>query len=90
MNWWRWIVLLGAGSLLWFAGQSLPLRGDPESPAARHVSPRYIEQGLNETGTVNMVTTIIADYRSFDTLGEVLVIFTAGIACFFIMMRRED
>lgn len=89
MNGFRWILLAAVAYLLAYGGMSLPLRGDGTSPAAQHVSPRYIEQGLEETETPNIVTAVIADYRSFDTLGETLVIFTAGLACFFMMKKEE-
>lgn len=83
------LLLTAVGVLLLYGGLSLPPRGDIDSPASSHVSPRYIERGLEETGTENIVTAVLADYRSFDTLGETLVIFTAGIACFFTMTRRK-
>ena len=59
--------------------------GDPDAPAARNVSPRYIEAGPEETGAPNMVTGVLADYRGYDTLGETVVIFTAGLACLLIL-----
>lgn len=59
---------------------SLPEVGDPQSPASTHISPRYIERGYEETGSKNFVTAVLADYRAFDTLGEAIVIFTAGVA----------
>jgi multicomponent Na+:H+ antiporter subunit B len=73
------LALAGAGLLR--ATAALPAVGDPGAPAARHVSPRYIEAGPAETGALNLVTGVLADYRSYDTLGETLVIFTAGLAC---------
>ena len=82
-------LLLAVGLLLFYGGLSLPPRGDSLAPSATHVSPRFIEKGLEETGTPNIVSAVLADYRSFDTLGETLVIFTAGIACFFIMTRKK-
>lgn len=82
-------LLVAVGLLLLYGGLSLPLRGDARAPASTHVSPRFIEQGLEETGTPNIVSAVLADYRSFDTLGETLVIFTAGMACFFIMARKR-
>jgi len=85
------LLLLGAvGAGLLYGGLSLPLLGDVNAPASQHVSPRYIERGLEETGTPNLVTAVLADYRSFDTLGETLVIFTAGLACVFVMARRKE
>lgn len=67
--------------------------GDPGAPPAVRVSPRYIEDGLRETAVPNIVTAVLADYRSFDTLGEVAVIFTAAVAVALILAaggRRES
>ncbi len=63
----------------------LPRVGDPSAPASTHLSPRFIEQGLEETGAANMVTAVLADYRGYDTLGEVAVIFAAGLGAFVIL-----
>ncbi len=57
------------GLLLIFGSLDIPDTGDPASPPSLHVSPRYIEQGFEETAVPNMVTAVLADYRSFDTLG---------------------
>ena len=53
--------------------------GDPNSPVNQHVAPRYIEESGTEVGVPNIVTSVLASYRGYDTLGEVTVIFTAGI-----------
>jgi multicomponent Na+:H+ antiporter subunit B len=74
-----------AAGVLFKASSALPPFGDPGSPAATHVSPRYIEQGAAETGATNLVTGVLADYRGYDTLGETTVIFTAGLACLLIV-----
>ena len=50
---------------------------------------RYVEEGHHETEVPNMVTYILADYRSYDTLGETTVIFTAGVAVMLLLRRRE-
>ncbi len=89
----RGLLLAGTGACLIYGGLSLPLRGGNQTPSAQHVSPRYITQAVSETKTPNMVTAVLADYRSFDTLGETLVIFTAGLACLFMIglpARRRD
>ena len=49
---------------------------------------RWIEKGFEETGVPNMVTYGLADYRSYDTLGETIVIFTAGISVILLLRRR--
>ena len=80
------------GLLLVLGSLDMPATGDPESPAASHVSPRYIENGFEETAVPNMVTAVLADYRSFDTLGEVIVIFAGAMAVLLILRgtREED
>ncbi|HVR28193.1 MAG TPA: DUF4040 domain-containing protein [Thermoanaerobaculia bacterium] len=79
---------LAAASLL-RSVDHLPPVGDPTSPASRHVSPRYQEDGREETGAPNLVTAVLADYRSHDTLGETVVIFTAGLACLLVLAEGE-
>ena len=37
----------------------------------------YIEKGVSETGAVNLVSSILADYRVYDTLGETIILFIA-------------
>jgi multicomponent Na+:H+ antiporter subunit B len=80
------------GLLLVLGSLNMPDTGDPGSPPATHVSPRYIESGLEETAVPNMVTAVLADYRSFDTLGEVTVIFAGAMAVLLILRstREED
>jgi multicomponent Na+:H+ antiporter subunit B len=39
----------------------------------------YIDEGIEETGAVNIVTSVVVSYRGFDTLGEVTVLFIAAI-----------
>ena len=48
-------------------------------PIHQHVAPRYINDSPHETGIPNIVTSVLASYRAYDTLGEVAVIFTAGV-----------
>lgn len=80
-----WFVWLIAAGILLYADTQLPRVGALDSPASTHVSPRYIERSHEETGAPNFVTAVLADYRSYDTLGEATVIFTAGLACLLIL-----
>jgi multicomponent Na+:H+ antiporter subunit B len=84
------VVLITAGALSW-AAMVLPPFGAPDAPMHVHVAPRYLQEGVKETGVPNIVTAVLADYRSFDTLGEVTVIFTAGIGALLLLsgMRRR-
>ncbi len=66
----------------------LPEFGNPNNPVNNEVSRRYIEQGMKETGAVNMVTGMILDYRAFDTFGESAVLFMAS-TCVFMLMKHE-
>lgn len=66
----------------------LPSIGDAQNPASNEVVERYIENGLQETGAVNIVTGMILDYRAFDTFGESNVLFIA--ACCVLILLRID
>lgn len=79
------------GLVLAWGVQDLPAFGDPKAPAVQHVAPRYIEDSPREIGIPNMVTSVLASYRGFDTLGEVTVVFTAGLGVLLLLggRRRE-
>ncbi len=79
------LAVLFMGSMLFYTAPSLPPVGDPESPASLHVSPYYIENSLSDMETPNLVTTVVTDYRGYDTMGETVVIMTAGLACLLIL-----
>jgi len=83
------IAVIITGALLIYATVDMPNWGDPNSPANIHVSPRYIEKTIEETATPNAVTSVVADYRGYDTLGETTVIFTSGIICILLLRRRK-
>ncbi|MBQ36618.1 MAG: cation:proton antiporter [Gemmatimonadaceae bacterium] len=73
------VVVLVTGAMLIFATLDMPHYGDPEAPIHQHVAPRYIQDSRREVGVPNIVTSVLASYRGFDTLGETTVIFAAGI-----------
>lgn len=79
-------VLATAG--LVYATQGLPAVGDPQSPVHQHpITETYLEESQHEIGIPNTVTAVLASYRGYDTLGEVVVIFTAGIGVLMLMLR---
>jgi multicomponent Na+:H+ antiporter subunit B len=83
------IVAIVIGATLIYGTLDMPKWGDPHSPASSHVSPYYLRHSLEHTATPNVVTSVLADYRSYDTLGETTVIFTAGMACILLLRRAR-
>lgn len=75
-------------TMLLSAVSYLPTFGNSENPVNNEVAARYIENGLQETGAVNIVTGMILDYRAFDTLGESHVLFIA--TCTVLILLRLD
>jgi multicomponent Na+:H+ antiporter subunit B len=73
------LASLATGAVVVWGALALPPFGAADSPIHRHVVPRYVERSLEETNVPNLVSSILADYRGYDTLGETTVIFAAGI-----------
>jgi len=73
------LIVVATGLALLYGTLDMPRYADPNAPPHTHVAPRYIERGQAETGAPNLVTAVLASYRGYDTLGEVVVIFTAGV-----------
>ena len=67
---------------------ALPTIGDVNTAPNQHITPTYIEHGQHDTGSPNLVTAVLADYRGFDTLGETSVMFVAGITT--VLILREN
>jgi len=83
------ISVIITGALLIYAERDFPLWGDPGSRPSTYLSPHYIQKSMEETAVPNVVTSVLADYRGFDTMFETAVIFTAGIAILSILRRRR-
>jgi multicomponent Na+:H+ antiporter subunit B len=85
------LVVIVTGAALIYATSDMPAFGDPNAPSHRYVAPTYIDGSENDIGVPNIVTSVLASYRGYDTLGEVAVIFTAGVGVMFLLgLRRED
>jgi multicomponent Na+:H+ antiporter subunit B len=78
---------VGAGAVLVWGTLVLPPFGSPDNVIHEHVVPRYLAESINETHVPNVVTSVLADYRGYDTLGETTVIFTAGIGVMLLLRR---
>ena len=80
------IVLLFIGGFLFFAYRALkdlPSFGHP----IMRVSQNYLAQGLKNSGATNLVSSVILDFRAYDTLGEATVLFTAVIGVLAVLRR---
>lgn len=88
------LVVAVTGAVLVYGTFDMPRYGDEIAPIHHHVVPRYLEKSGEEVGLPNVVTSVLASYRGYDTLGEVFVIFTAATGVLAIMgrarRRRED
>lgn len=69
------IILLGIIAL----GVTLSLAVIPFGESRTEVGEYYIDKGREETGATNIVTSVVVNYRGFDTLGEVTILFIAAI-----------
>ena len=87
------VVVLITGATLIYATLDMARFGDPKAPVHGHVAPLYLKEAPAKTGMPNVVTSVLASYRGYDTLGEVTVIFTAGLGVILLLgswRRRED
>lgn len=83
------IVAVGVGLALIWATYDLPAFGIADAPIHKHVAPHYLQNAIKETQVANVVSAVLADYRSFDTFGEVIVVFTAGIGVMLLLKGRR-
>jgi multicomponent Na+:H+ antiporter subunit B len=69
---------------------ALPPVGAAGTPVlAGDVSQYYLTNAYDQTGVTNVVTAVLVGYRGFDTLGEVAVVFAAGVAMLLVLRREE-
>jgi multicomponent Na+:H+ antiporter subunit B len=87
-----WLPLAVAsvvGAALVWGTHTLPPFGSAAGPIHQHVADRYLAKSEEETHSPNVVTSVLADYRGYDTLGETTVIFTAGIGVLLLLRGRR-
>jgi multicomponent Na+:H+ antiporter subunit B len=78
------ILLIGIAVGIGYTLVSIPL-GDPKMKLGDY----YLDRGREETGASNMVTAVVLNYRGFDTLGEVTVLFVAAMGLGAVLATRE-
>ena len=83
------LVVVVTGLILIYGTFSLPPFGAEDTPAQVHVAPLYLAEAYERTGVPNIVTAVLASYRGFDTLGEVVVILSAGVGVITLLARRR-
>ena len=83
------LIVIIMGSFLIYGLQDIPAFGKAENPVQIYLADKYIIESEKEIGIPNLVTSVLASYRGFDTLGEVTVIFTAGIGVLMLLGRSR-
>jgi multicomponent Na+:H+ antiporter subunit B len=79
------LVTVGIGAALIYGTVDMPPFGSTDAPGFQHIFPEYIAGSRDDIQIPNIVTSILASYRGFDTLGETAVIFAAGIGVLFLL-----
>jgi len=83
------IVVSITGAVLVYGTMDMPAFTDAMAPIHQHVAPRYIIDSPQEIGIPNMVTSVLASYRGYDTMGEVIVVFAALVGVLSLIGIRE-
>jgi multicomponent Na+:H+ antiporter subunit B len=83
------IVVLVTGGALFYGSLDMPRFGDPNAPAQTYPTPSYVERTPSDIGIPNVVTAVLGSYRGYDTLGETVVIFTAGLGVLLLLSGRR-
>lgn len=84
------IIVFLTGATLIYATPDMPKFGAKDAPGLVHIVPTYIKGSEEDIMVPNIVTSILASYRGYDTLGEVAVIFTAGMGVIMLLGRRRE
>jgi multicomponent Na+:H+ antiporter subunit B len=78
-HWAAFAVTVAAGAALFYAVPDMPVYGAPDSPANAGVGMAYMMRTAEDIIIPNVVTAVLGSYRGFDTMGEVFVVFAAGV-----------
>ena len=78
------IVIITIAAII-VATFDMPRFADPAAPAHQHVAPWYLEATSEAIDIPNVVTAVLGSFRGYDTLGEVYVVYTAGIGVLFLL-----
>jgi multicomponent Na+:H+ antiporter subunit B len=89
ISWPHFLIVLVTGAALIYGTLDMPHYGNANAPIHKHVAPEYLNESQGKTGVPNVVTSVLASYRGYDTLGEVTVIFTAAAGVLALIGRRR-
>jgi len=78
------LVVASAALVIVYATFDKPRFGDPEAPVLSYLGPWYLEETPKQVDIPNVVTAVLGSFRGYDTLGEVFVVFTAGLGVLFL------
>ncbi|MEM7480547.1 MAG: DUF4040 domain-containing protein [Acidobacteriota bacterium] len=83
-------VVTATGAALIWGTFDMPHIGDPNAPAQVYPDPSYIERSAEDIDVPNVVTAVLSSYRGYDTLGETVVVFTAGLVVLVLLRGRRE
>ena len=83
------VVVAVTGATLVYGTMDLPGFGDPANPVHHHVADHYLEESSREIGIPNVVTSVLASYRGYDTMGETTVVFAAAVGVMLLLAGRR-
>lgn len=84
----RWsakIIVIATGLMLAYGVLDMPAYGDPDAPIHGHVAPHYLVKSVEEIGIPNVVTSVLASYRGYDTFGEITVVLAAAVGAILLL-----
>lgn len=91
------VVVFLMGGLLVYGSLDMPRYGSPDAPIHRYLAPSYISGSEVDIGVPNIVTSVLASYRGYDTFGEITVLLTAAVGALLLLggirsgvRRRRD
>jgi multicomponent Na+:H+ antiporter subunit B len=84
------IVVVLTGGALVYGTIGLAALGDPHAITNEYLIPYYWNESFKDIGIPNIVTSVLASYRGFDTLGETFVVFTAAVSVLLLLGTNKD
>ena len=91
------LIVLATGGVLVYGTSDLPRWGAPDNPIHTHVAPEYLEMHVPlaegdalKVPIPNIVTTVLASYRGYDTMGETTVVFAAMVGVLSLLFGRRS